>query len=212
MKTNLAEMEGETSDLLLLFNDMKEIESYFQMESNSKSTHVILLQNPDSKTILNLVTTSIDERVFFINLSSKEVFEFYKINDFPIQNKLGHFEELSYKFRWNDKVNSDFFVRRSDFYGLTLKAMTEATGRQLILDPSYLEKAPFFLSNQTYLVTQFTTGLYHDVLLELQTMLNFTTVLTKEEKLHGDSFIRKEMDCLTLMVLLVIYFLAKLIS
>ena len=58
MKTNLAEMEGETSDMLLLFNDMKEIESYFQMESNSKSTHAILLQKPDFKTILNWVTTS----------------------------------------------------------------------------------------------------------------------------------------------------------
>ena len=93
------------------------------------------------------------------------------LNDFFIQNKLGHFEEISYKFQWNDKVNSDFFVRRSDFYGLTLKAMTEATGRQLMLDPSYTEKAPFFSSNQTYLVTQFTTGLYYDVLLELQKML-----------------------------------------
>ena len=171
IKTNLVGIESETSDMLLLFNDVKEIEAYFQMESNSQSTHVILLQNPDFKTIMNLVTTSINERVFFINLSSKEVFEFYKINDVSIQNKLGHFEDLSYKFQWNDKVNSDFFVRRSDFYSLTLKAMTEATGRQLMLDPSYTEKAPFFSSNQTYLVTQFTTGLYYDVLLELQKML-----------------------------------------
>ena len=37
--------------------------------------------------------------------------------------------------------------------------------------------------NQTYLVTQFTTGLYHDVLLEVQKMLNFTTVLYKRKEI-----------------------------
>ena len=185
MKSSLTEVNHGpiSSDVILIFHELKEVESYFQQNKRINSTHIVILQDIDFNSITNSMAIPIDARVFFVNLSSNEVFEFYKINSFSVKTRLGRLNEESGQFKWNHKVNADFFIRRFDFYGTTLKGMTEETGKQLILDPRYCEKAPYFPNNQTYLVTDFTMGLYYDVLLEVQKMLNFTTKLYKRKEI-----------------------------
>ena len=183
MKSSLTEVNHGpiSSDVILIFHELKEVESYFQQNKRINSTHIVILQDIDFNSITNSMAIPIDARVFFVNLSSNEVFEFYKINSFSVKTRLGRLNEESGQFKWNHKVNADFFIRRFDFYGTTLKGMTEETGKQLILDPRYREKAPYFPGNETYLVTDYTIGLYFDVLLEVQKMLNFTTELYKRK-------------------------------
>ena len=62
-----------------------------------------------------------------------------------------------------------------------MKAMTEATGRELILDKVYQEIAPFYLENGTYLVNGLVSGLHQDVLTIMEETLNFTTLLYKRK-------------------------------
>ena len=59
--------------------------------------------------------------------------------------------------------------------------MTEATGREMILDEAYKEIAPFYLENGTYLVNGLVSGLHLDVLTIMEETLNFTTLLYKRK-------------------------------
>ena len=62
-----------------------------------------------------------------------------------------------------------------------MKAMTEATGKEMILDKAYQEIAPFYLENGTYLVNGLVSGLHQDVLTIMEETLNFTTLLYKRK-------------------------------
>ena len=60
--------------------------------------------------------------------------------------------------------------------------MVEFTGSMVGADPDYVNKAPYFPNNQTYLVNGYTYGKYNDVLETLQSQLNFTTDLYKRKE------------------------------
>ena len=115
----------------------------------------------------------INMKVFFIEKSTHEVFEAYVINNHQIWRKLGRFQKQG--VIWESNVEKDFVLRRSDFHGLSLTAMTTNSGDDSIVN--YKENAPFFKNNETYLVTGFTSGKFYDILISLQSRLNFTTNL-----------------------------------
>ena len=113
MKSSLTEVNNvPISDVILIFHELKDVESYFQQNEIIKSTHIVILQDIDFDSISNSMAIQIDARVFFINLSSKEVFEFYQINGFSVKTQLGCLNEESGQFKWNDNVNSDFFYSK----------------------------------------------------------------------------------------------------
>ena len=115
----------------------------------------------------------INMKVFFIEISTNEVFEAYVINNHRIWRKLGRFQK--HGFIWESNVEKDFILRRSDFHGLSLKAMTTNAGDDSIVN--YKENATYFKNNETYLVTNFTSGKFYDILISLESHLNFTTNL-----------------------------------
>ena len=117
----------------------------------------------------------INMKVFFIEKSTHEVFEAYVINNHHIWRKLGRFHKQG--FIWESNVEKDFVLRRSNFHGLSLTAMTTNSGYDSIVNYKYKENAPFFKNNETYLVTHFTSGKFYDILISLQSHLNFTTNL-----------------------------------
>ena len=51
-----------------------------------------------------------------------------------------------------------------------------------MIDSKYRKIAPYFESNQTYLVNGFIFGMHHDILKLLELNLNFTTLLYKPKK------------------------------
>ena len=88
---------------------------------------------------------------------------------------------ITNQFQWEVNISSDFIKRRSNFHGLVLKGVVNFLGFEMNAYASYLKNAPYFSNNETYDVTGFTYGLFHDVLDILQDSLNFTTVLYKRK-------------------------------
>ena len=156
--------------------DMQKIFKFIKdMKQNSKA--VIICENVEA--FMKVLEPTIDKQVYFVKESSMEVYEGYKINMHDIRRKLGQFD--SNKFIWEENVNHNFIERRSNFHGLHLKAMTESNGNELILRSGFEQNANYHSNNETYLVTNYASGLYHDILKEVQSQLNFTTSLYKRK-------------------------------
>ena len=72
-------------------------------------------------------------------------------------------------------VTCSYTKRRSNFEGLNLKALIELDEPFTIIKSEYKTHAPYFPQNQTYLVNEFTSGLFLDVWHLLEEHFNFTT-------------------------------------
>ena len=140
---------------------------------------VIVVQDENlfEDAFLKRLDLDINHEVYFLLNSTKEVLESYKINDLFIKRTLGRIDET--KFKWNENIEPIFTKRRSNFYGLNLKAFTEASGRDIVLDARFRERAPFSEASKTYMVNDFTSGLHYDILKLIESNLNFTTHLMK---------------------------------
>ena len=157
-------------DVVIYVNDIDDINDHLNFIINYSSTLVLIVK----ETFENIIQLPMDKRVFIIMEFSKEVFESYYIKEAKIQTKLGKFLKGTLEFQWEPGVVKDFIERRSNFQGQSLKIMTEAAGNDIIFPSNYRSYAPYFQNNETYHVTYLTKGLYVDVLLMLQSQLNFT--------------------------------------
>ena len=147
--------------------------------------NLMLISKDDTfEEILNSVAAKcqINQKIFLLKADSLEIYEAYTINNVAVKKIIGNIDRVANNYRWQTEVNPDFVERRSDFQGIILKGMVEFWGLLMNADKSYLEKAPYFSNNETYEITGFTYGLFHDVLMTLQDRLNFTTVLYKRKK------------------------------
>ena len=170
--------ENTKSQDVLIFADEKEntIEAFEEIKEYSE-TIVLLTRNISITDVLNSLKVAINQKVLITDQSTYEVYETYTINDHQIQRKLGKFDTSTKDFIWAENVEPEFVTRRSNFHGISLKAMTEATGNDIIFEATCLDKTLFFESNQTYLVTNCTSGRFYDIFLSMQTQLNFTADL-----------------------------------
>ena len=124
----------------------------------------------------------INQPIYFYKMPTKELFETYSINNQKIKRKLGFISSKNTNFFWESNISSNFMKRRSNFHGLTLKVMVEFSGSSMNVDPTYIEKSPYFSNNKTYKVNGYTYGIFNDVLETLQSQLNFTSNLYKRKK------------------------------
>ena len=161
---------GLINDIVIYVDDNDDINDYLSLIIKSSLTVVLIVK----QTFENIIHVPMDKKVFIIMEFSKEVFESYHIKEVKVQTKLGKFQEGTLGFQWESGVERDFHERRSNFHGETFKIMTEAAGNDIVFPSNYRSYAPYFQNNQTYLVTNLTKGLYVDVLLMLQSQLNFT--------------------------------------
>ena len=148
-----------------------------------------ILSNPLMEEVLDKVDFEIKQEIYFINESTNEIFESYSINGIKIKRKLGRLCQT--EFHWNAEIDPFFVTRRSNFQGVTLKAFTEETGRDLIIDSKFRTNAPYFANNNTYLVNGFVSGLNYDILRTMEANLNFTTLLYKQKETIWGSFSTK---------------------
>ena len=143
-------------------------------------TIVLLITDSLQKHNLKDLKILINQQILFYFDDTQELFEAYTINDSNIVRRLGSVSDESW-FQWDKDVNPNFIQRRSNFQGVSLKAMTEFRGNLINANPSFLTDAPYFPENETYLLNGFTYGIYHDVLNVLQNHLNFSTQLFKRK-------------------------------
>ena len=176
------DVRKSTSDLLI--DNYRNISAISQLIELQKSTDTVSIfaNEKDLKSIQKSLKVSIDKKVFLVNKSSKEVFEIYQIGNHHIHKKLGKFNDFTHDFVWSKGIERDYIKRRSNFHGVELKAMTETTGTMIKLDSGYIANARYFSENETYLVNKYVMGSFHDILLELQFQLNFTTKIFKRKK------------------------------
>ena len=143
-------------------------------------TIVLLITDSLQKHNLKDLKILIHQQILFYFDDTQELFEAYTINDSNIVRRLGFVSNETW-FQWDKDVNPNFVRRRSNFQGVSLKAMTEFDGNSINADLSFLTDAPYFPENETYLLNGFTYGIYHDVLNVLQNHLNFSTQLFKRK-------------------------------
>ncbi len=137
------------------------------------------IQNPKFKNI------KINQEIYILTLEDLALFESYRINDLVMNFKIGeyiqHGEKIGFQFEYSQGWSYEIGKRRSDFGGKHFKIMTEHEPPSFKLKSSYKKSARFFEANQTYEVTNFASGMYYDVLLNLAKNLNFTYTLYKRK-------------------------------
>ena len=170
----------ELSNNLIFFNEDVEIEYYEIILQKLKTLTIVVIGSNDE--LFDLVKLEINQEIYFFKWSTNQMFETYVINGKLIKRKLGFIDQKTLEFIWESGQNPDFLQRRSNFHGVTLRGMVEFRGLNLNSDPKYLHNTPFYPNNQTYLVNGYIYGLMYDILEELQTKLNFTTLLYKRKK------------------------------
>ena len=137
-----------------------------------------------SKNVENILASipldiNINQKMFFLDKDTFNLFEAYTINSRKVMQNIGHIR--SKDFVWRNGIEPHFEYRRSNFKGTIFKVMTENHGTNIKLDKHYKHKAPFYPQNQTYLVNGFVQGLYFDILTELEHKLNFSTLIFKRK-------------------------------
>ena len=156
----------------------------FDLPKNDYHNLMLITKDDTFEETLNTISAKcqLNQKVFLLKVDVLEIYEAYTINNVVVKKMIAHIDRVTNNFRWQTGVNPYFVKRRSDFQGIILKGMVEFWGVIMNADKSYLSKAPYLANNETYEITGFTYGLFHDVLMTLQDRLNFTTLLYKRKK------------------------------
>lgn len=167
--------------VIISFKDFKKL----NLDKNMcwSSSIIIFHEESELEFAIQSIEVTIEKNYIFLIDGIKEVYEAYKINGKIIKQNLGYLSQLERRFVWIENIEKDFIKRRSNFHGIILKAMTDVSGNEIAFDPKYPELATYFSNNETYEMTNYTTGIYIDVLNELQNALNFSTIIYKRKVL-----------------------------
>ena len=130
---------------------------------------IALKDNTLSETINENDYSFINEPVYI--LSNNTLIEAYKYKSMKIQQSLGSFSHIG-KFEW--KLNKNFFERRSDLHGITIKGITLTDSAEWMgLKPEWAKTATITnVIPNAYNVTKFTKGFYHEILQSFCKKLN----------------------------------------
>jgi hypothetical protein len=162
---------------LILIKDNININDHFE---SSKCPTLVYAPTEVIQILLENLQLQINQEVYFLESSSLEVFETFEVNNIKTLMKLGMFANNG-TFKPELAVEQKFILRRSNFQGVVLKAMTDREVPQIWFEEGYKSFAPYYSNNKTYEVTGLTQGMYYEVLKTLETLLNFTTRLYRRE-------------------------------
>ena len=131
--------------VLNLVIDIKDLDG-FRLDQISKmakmaSTIIILIDELHFDTLMQNLKVEIDTKLYVIKRSTFEVFETYCINSVTVQEKLGIL--IDGLMKWAKNIEKSFSLRRSNFHGKQIIAMTEETGVSIVFDPLYKKQAQF---------------------------------------------------------------------
>ena len=150
----LYDTQRETKISLIKATSKKDLSlNWISKQPYSQQNLLVLFKNTNETEKIN-----INQQIYILNFGL-QLFEKYVINNQVIERKLGHFVGESYVPE--ELIEESFLKRRMNFNGSTIIALTEKEQTTIILEN--LDKAPFFLSNQTYDVTNFVSGSFYDI-------------------------------------------------
>ena len=176
--SNDLDINLNTSQSVLVFGNIKE---QLITELKHQIQMVLILDNNEFDEIYHNVKIEIHQAVYFFKTSTFEVYESYTINDVYIKQRLGYIDMKTNEYLWKNGINTNLIKRRSNFHGLSLNVICEFSGNSMNAYPSYLKKAPYFPNNETYMINDFTYGVYDEVFQIIQATLNFSSVKYKRK-------------------------------
>ncbi len=161
--------------------DLAEILSFFKQTHFGERLPVyfFLHDRNNLRYLLPENSPRLNQEIYFISLSEKTMNEVYAVNNILVNNDIGTFisrpgSPQKLEFKPNPPVQS-FSGRRNNFHEKHLVIMTDQLLPYMALQPDYKTRAPYFESNQTFLVDEWIgRGLFSDVLEILATDLNFS--------------------------------------
>jgi hypothetical protein len=141
---------------VIYIDDLTELSQLRQFENNSglwfddnnlelleRSTKIgitapwVVFTSNNDKEIKAMNLFKVDQMVYFSHNTT--VFEYFNMGRHKIMNTIGTFDSDWNNWMANPKVLQDFYQRRANFFGVTLKAMTEEQLPFIIL-PTNLNK------------------------------------------------------------------------
>ncbi len=142
---------------------------------------VLILTKEFNQTMAEGTGFRINQHVLILSQTTLELTEVYSINTKLIVQQVGYYH---FKSKWFQKAmqfdfNPNWKKSRDNFYGLHLVGMTEQLPPYTSLTEEFETESPFFKSNDTYDVTDFTSGMIFDIFNHLSRVLNFTFSLYK---------------------------------
>ncbi len=132
----------------------------------------VLVITNNFEVLLDNVTSKMNQMVYFLKLTTLELYDVYTINGITVKNRIGRYVMTSSTYKF---LHSKQNLQRDNFHGAHLKGIVAQYPPFTYVDDSFKTKARFFDKNKTYEVTQYvTSGITHDLLKGLSRELNFT--------------------------------------
>ena len=109
---------------------------------------LIIVKDNIFENSTQLMNLTIENQIFLMNEDSKLIYETYTINGIKIVKPIA--QNIENHFKWFQDPN--LIIRRSNFHGIHLKALTEIVeGPNSYIIENYENLATFHPSNRTYL-------------------------------------------------------------
>jgi hypothetical protein len=174
----------ESQILLMESSDMysfSELKYFFNTTVVGKYKPALVITN-STELIINEFDFTLDQEVLFLHSRNLNLMEIYSVNNVKTVYQLGSFKRLINNIGLMFQPSTGDFlmplsIRRSNFQGIQLIAMTEKEASNGRLPDNFEDTSTYFKNNDTYDVTNIVTGLYIDVLKMLEESLNFSTKL-----------------------------------
>ncbi len=163
--------------------DLQSVLTFVRLKNLGRRHKIIIIAMDLSMTDLKQlqVDIALDQNVFVVILQASELLEIYNVNGVSVMNKVGTFAPGG--FEWNPSWSPDW---RNNLYGTHFTTVTLPSPPNIMLDPAYKSEAPYFESNQTYLVDKFVSGYYLEILKEMSQDLNFTfSIYARRDSIWG---------------------------
>ena len=145
---------------------------------------VIVICQIENEMDLHNINVSVGQEVYFLDKNVLKIYEAYVINHMHITRYLGQFYHTVkpiFSFSPADNFIGSIIQRRNNFHGLQLIGMIDYDPPYVIFPNNYLDKVSYFPENEMYDVTKISSGIYIDVLKNLESTINFTTKLYKRK-------------------------------
>ncbi len=151
----------------------------------TKQPILLLVQN---SSMVNLIQSPrINQGVYIVDMQSWKMTSVYQINNHLERAIVGEyrifrdFRPQDLKFNFNANWKRFLPENRDNFHGIYLKAMMDEDSPFTTFDPDFRSRAKFHPGNQTYDITELSSGVYIDIGHSLAKDFNFSLSIYKRK-------------------------------
>ncbi len=188
IQMNLSDIKESYNPIVILPSSFNELQlSVNIVRSRNLGTKSLVLfvfpatSLPDNNDLSKFGSgIQIHQSIYFLDCQSLILTETYQIGNKIVKEDIGKFNTKTMSFSLS-AISLSLSVRRSNFHGQHIVAMTDEFVGLLSLKHGYSKYAKYFESNQTYLVTDWVQGMYMDIFRTIANDLNFTFSMYKRK-------------------------------